>query len=461
MKESDPKKLQQERTKLYTDFYNNITPERMPLWAHIPMAYVADWAHEDLKDVQFDYTRVGKACEEICNTIYSDMELIYGAAGAAPYHQALGSKTRVMGPSGFIQHPDTSGMEEEDYDYFIKDPLACIVERIVPRQFTHLDPANPIDMFRTGLTANGINFDSILQLQPILDKICEEHGYYSLLFPMGASAFNLAPCDFIADQCRGFTPFSMDVRRCPEKILDAIDAVYPLVFISGLPGRPDPRGAVSTPLHMPPFMRVKDFEKLWVPSYKRMLREYASLGVRVSAFLESDWTRFLDIVADEFPAGTKLQIEKGDPKLFKEKLGKKFLLTHMYPLENLRTATKEEAIDNLKELLDIMMPGCGYLWGWAVYPIVSGDIQLENYVAIMDYLRENTYFDHPGEPFGTPLNSEGFKYDHLDSYRKINSKYAFNWEEYKKANPNTPEFAKDYLASKDIDFVKFYIGLFY
>ena len=453
-------KLKAEREKLYSDFYNNIVPERMPLSAHIPMAFVADWAHEDLKDVQFDYKRVAKACEEICDTIYSDQEPIMGSAGAAPYHQCLGSKTRVMGPSGFIQHPDTSGMEDEDYDYFIEDPLACIIERIVPKQFSHLDLNKPVDMFKTALICNSINMDSMMQLQPYLDKIREDHGYYSGFGPMGSSSFNLAPCDFIADQCRGFTNFSKDVRRDPEKIKAACEAVYPFVFMSGLPMKPDPRGAVSTPLHMPPFMRVKDFEEIWMPAYSRMLREYASLGVRVSAFLESDWTRFLDVVVDKLPAGTRFQIEKGDPKLFKEKLGKKFILTHMYPLENLRTATKEEAIDNLKRLLDIMTPGCGYLWGWAVYPIVSGDIQVENYVAIMEYLRDNARYDNVGQPFGTPLNSEGFKFD-LTSSMTLNSKYSFNWDEYKRENPYTPEFAKEYLASKDLNFVKFIIGLFY
>lgn len=455
----DISEMRNEREKLFSDFFNNITPQRLPLTAHIPMAFIADWADEDLKNVQFDYARVGKACDELCDLIYSDEIPIMGSAGAAPYHQALGSQTRVMGSNGFIQHPDASGMDEEDYDLFIQDPLACLIERVVPRIFKNLDPKDPITMMRTVYTANGINMDSINQLQPFLNAIGEKQGYY-LGAPFGSSTFNLAPCDFVADQCRGFSNFSKDIRRDPEKIKAACDAVYPYIFLSGLPSTPDPRGAVSTPLHMPPFMREKDFVNVWLPTYKRMLREYASLGVRVSAFLEADWTRYVDIVYDEFPAGTKLQVEQGDPKLFKEKLGNKFILSLMYSLENLRSYSKAEAIDNLKALLDIVMPGCGYLFGFSTYPIVSGDIQMDNYVAIMNYLRDNAKFDNPSQPFGTPLNSENFKFDLTESM-SIHSKYSFDWDKYKKENPFTPDFAKDYLASKDIDIIKFYIGLFY
>ncbi len=451
--------LRQERNKLFADFFRNITPERLPLTAHIPLAFVADWAKEDFRNVQFDYTRIAKACEELCELIYSDAAPILGAAGAAPFHQQMGSKTRVMSSNGFVQHPDVAGMNEDEYDAFIEDPFACIVEKVVPRIYSKLDPSRPIEMMKTIATANGINFDSILQLDGALNKISDKLGYYNGTgFP--SSHFNLAPADFIADMCRGFSGFAKDIRRDPEKVKAACEAIYPFIFTTGIPAVPSPEGAVSTPLHMPTFIREKDFVNIWLPTYKRLLEEYASMGIRVSAFLEDDWTRYLDIVASEFPAGTKLQIEKGDPKLFKEKLGKKFIITQMYPLENLRDLSKEEAIDNLKRLLDIVMPGCGYLFGFSVWPIVADDIKIENYIAIMDYLHNNAKFDNPGTPFGTPLNSENFKFD-LTASKTLNTKYAFNWEQYKKENPYTPDFARNYLENKDLDVIKFYMSLFY
>ena len=43
-----------------------------------------------------------------------------------------------------MQHPNHVGFFPEDYDYFIEDPYACIIERVLPRNFRGLDPVgNP------------------------------------------------------------------------------------------------------------------------------------------------------------------------------------------------------------------------------------------------------------------------------------------------------------------------------
>ena len=45
------KKLQEERNQLFSDFYNNIIPKRMPVQGNICLGYVAGYAKKSLVDV--------------------------------------------------------------------------------------------------------------------------------------------------------------------------------------------------------------------------------------------------------------------------------------------------------------------------------------------------------------------------------------------------------------------------
>lgn len=451
-------KLKEERSQLYNDFYNNIVPKRMPINGNIPLGYLAHYAKTDLKEVQYDFSLLKDACNELADLTYSDSCPMMGGADCATYHQSLGSTVYLMGADGFLQHPNAVGMYEEDYDAFIADPLATMVDTIVPRLYKNLDPKNHYNMMKAYTIAKKAEAKDIAAFGEIINPIKERKGYYPGP-PRGSKGHSLAPMDFLADQCRSMSEISKDIRRNPQKIIDASDAIYPYIFALQTPSNPHPEGSVSTPLHMPTYMREKDFVKLWLPSYKRMIQEWASIGVRTSAFLETDWTRYYDIVKDEFPCGMMLRLEEVDPQTAKDKLGDKFIIGQMYPLSMLRHGTKQEVLDKAKEILDIMLPGCGYMFGFGTFPIVPEDINLENYIALMEFVRDYAVYDNAGEKYGMPLNSEGFKFD-LTKSRELKSKYVFNWEEYKKENPYTPDHMRADLEKYEAEFMNFYLSLF-
>ena len=454
----EAKALQQERNQLFHDFYNNIIPKRMPANGNIPLGYLAGYAKKDLKEVQYDYSLLKDACNELADLTYSDSLPMMGGADSAAYNEALGSTVYRMGASGFLQHPNVVGMFADEYDAFIEDPFALIVETIVPRMYKNLRPDNMYNLMKAYAVAKKVESKDIADFGAIVGPIAERKGYYSGA-PRGSRGHSLAPMDFLADQCRSMSEISKDIRRCPQKIKDACDAIYPYIFALQTPTNPHPEGAVSTPLHMPTYMREKDFVELWMPSYKRMIREWASLGVRTSAFLETDWSRYYDIIHDEFPNGMMLRLEAVDPKLAKDKLGDKFIIGQLYPLDVLTNGTKQQVVDKAKEILDIMLPGGGYLFGFGKFPIVYEDVNLENYIALMEFVRDYAVYDNPGQPYGKPLNSEGFKFDLTES-RTIRSKYAFNWEEYKKENPYAPEHLRGRIQAAENEMMNFYLTLF-
>lgn len=448
-----PEELKAERGKLFSDYYNNVIPERMPVTMTIPLMLAAQRNDVSPLDFQFDYSMLGPHLDELTDMIYSDNCPVnpVGLTARPPlYYALMGSQSFQMSEAGFVQHPEVVGMLDSEYDELIADPLKCVFDHILPRQYANLDFKNdPYRAFISLQMADQSMAQDGAALIPFLGKLKAKKGYYTGA-PMGSGGFTAAPFDFLADQLRSFSGISADVRRRKSQIKEACEVLLPYMFNVGLPKKPNPEGAVGMPLHMPPFMRTKDAEELWFPTYKKLLEQYAARGVRTSPFVESDWTRFLDLLYD-LPAATNMKFEGGDPKLIKEKLGGKMMLGGFYPLMLIRSGTPEQCIDKAKELLDIMLPGGGYIFNTDKVPMNMGDVNLDNFKALSEFLRDYAKYENPGEKFGTPLNSEHYEID--EHFGDIHSEVLddlFGHVIVKSSNPNVAKrentYAKDFTS---------------
>lgn len=453
------KKLQEERSQLYNDFYNNIIPKRMFVNMSISNYIVAEYGGIDLFQFQYDYSKLALPAKKMCHTIYSDNPPVSPAAVIfsrnPSFYQLLGSQSFVMGTNGFVQHPEVNGMEYREYDELIKDPYAFILEKVIPRQYKEFDLSNPVHALNRLQMAKASAQRDLTSSMPWYNEIIEEFGYYPGA-PVGSSGFTEAPYDFIADQLRGFTGMSVDIRRRKNLIIEACESVLPLMFNYGLPSKPHPEGCVVAPLHMPTFMREEDFAEAWLPSFKKLYEQYAALGIRGMAFCEDNWMRYLDYLM-ELPAGTILYFEYGDPQKIKDKLGKKFILQGMYPVELLKRGTKQQCIDKAKELMDIMLPGGGYIFNFDKSPLILDEVNMDNLIALTQFLREYCVYDNYGDTFGTPVNSEGFVFN--EEILNIKSKYTFDWVEYKKKYPLASDFARTEFEKMDKEIFNTYISM--
>ena len=453
--------LQQDRGQLYSDFYNNKIPKRMPISVTISHHILAEYDGQNPIDVQFDYARLSKPAKEICEKIYSDSCPVAPAyfLGRIPMiYQMLGSQSFIMGKRGFIQHPEVVGMLADEYEQLIEKSYDFLLETVIPRQHKNLDMNDPVGMAIAIQKGTSSLRDDSAALIPTLMELIQTYGYY-LGSPRGSSAFTEAPMDFVADQLRSFSGISMDIRRNRSLIKDACEVMMPLTFHWGLPdGAPHPEGGVTIPLHMPTFMREKDFVEVWLPSYKKMIQQYAAIGVRPQMFCEDDWTRYVDLIYSEFPAGSRLMFEYGDPQQIKDKLGKRFIISGLFPSSSLRTDTPEQIVDRAKKFLDIMLPGGGYLFSFDKNPLTLGEVNMETLAALTEFIRDYAVYDNAGESFGTPLNSEGFTFDE-DAVALPKSKYIADWDDYKARYPLTPDFAKERFDKYNKEVFKFYMNL--
>ncbi|AOT68687.1 uroporphyrinogen decarboxylase family protein [Geosporobacter ferrireducens] len=432
---SDTKALQQERTSLYHDIFDNKIPKRVPVNMMLPFEVIAGFGGFDLVEAQWNPGIVEEAVDKICQTLYADTCPSMGSLRYPSFYQALESQSFVMGSNGFFQHPEVIGMLPEEYDYLIEKPYDCLLEKVIPRQYKALDLSNPVKMMLSfSKSLLGYNND-MMAGGMIVGKMVEKYGYYPGA-PFGSGGFTEAPFDFLADQLRSFKGISMDVRRMPEKVAEACEALYPIVLKMGMPRTISNYGTVMLPLHMPTFMREKDFEKLWWPSFKKMLDEYASMGIHSQIFCEDDWTRYLDYLY-ELPTNTVIMFEYGDTKQIKEKLGKKHIIQGLYPVTMLKTHTKEQCVDKAKEMIDILAPGGKYIFGLDKSPLTIHDIKMENLCAVTEFVRDYAVYNNAGENSGLAFKKDDYKA--LPS-RKLESKYYTTWEEYKTQHPHVSDF---------------------
>ncbi|GAB6153757.1 hypothetical protein JCM17380_25070 [Desulfosporosinus burensis] len=227
--------------------------------------------------------------------------------------------------------------------------------------------------------------DEMMNTAIVSGKLTAKYGYANIPFMAGMCE---APFDFLADQLRGFKGINMDVRRIPEKVEAAAEALTPLMVKMGMHPFPSQYGATFIPLHMAPYLRTKDFEKLYWPSFKKMVWGLKEAGLTALSFAEQDWMRYLDYLT-ELPDNTRIWFEYGDPKLVKEKLGKQHILTGFYPVTLLKTGTKQQCIDKAKEIIDIMAPGGKYFFSLDKIPVTTDSVNLDNLRAVSEYVVTN------------------------------------------------------------------------
>lgn len=433
----DVKKLQEERISIFRDVYDNKIPKRVPVNVAIPFEAVAEFGGVNIVKAQWDSSLAEGALDKLCQTLYSDACPGGSSLRYPSFYQPLESQSFVMSSTGFFQHPEVIGMLPEEYDYLIESPIDCLLEKVIPRQYKALDLEDPVKMMLSFAQSYVAYGNEMQNNGMMMAKAVEKYGYYPG-GPITAGGFTEAPFDYLADQLRSFRGVSMDVRRMPEKVAAACEALYPLALKKGMPQTISNYSSVFIPLHMPTFMREKDFAKLWWPTFKQMVDEYASMGIHCNIFCEDNWDRYLDYLY-ELPTDTIMMFEYGDPKLIKEKLGKKHIITGLYPVSMLKTHTKEECVDKAKELIDILAPGGKYIFSLDKQPMSINDVNLENFNAVTEYVRDYAVYSNPGEKAGLEFNKDDYKA--LPS-RKLESKYFPTWEEYKIQQPDVSDFGK-------------------
>lgn len=367
--------------RLFEDVFMGRIPERVPIMAHADNTFSLEYAGMSLLKEQYNLDKTLEAFEITSRDFESDTVL--GGINRLPQmYKMLQAKNFVPGHDGVIQHPEVHSMEAEEYDEFISDPLKMICEKCLPRLYPALK--------QTGLKGHKAFMKSFFSFYSTMGKMSS--GSMELANKLGKSVYSFgvveaqAPFDLLADQLRSFTGISKDIRRMPDKVEEAVSALVPVLVKAGIASNSSRFFRTFMPLHMMPFLRTKDFERLYYPSFRKTVEAFDNQDVGATIFVEGDCMRFLDHLND-LPKGCLFIFEYGDIKTIKEKLGKKHIITGLFPVTALKTKTKQECIDIAKNIVDVCAPGGNFIFGFDKSILRLKDINTDNLKTVFSFVK--------------------------------------------------------------------------
>jgi len=389
MRMSTVEELQKERMEIRNDLLAGKKPKRVLVAPAFSWEFACQLAGVDMKQAHFNFGELTeKAIDKVCQTFpQCDVSPTRSLRFANVYHH-LGAKNWIIGSNGVIQHPEIATMEAEEYDEYIAAPYKTILEKLLGRACTKL-ALDPITNALNLATAYGA-YKNINGVQAgIIGKMAAKHGFVPGFVNHQLIA---APFDFLADQLRGFTRINADTRRIPAKVKAAVEATTPIMIKMATPPVKRPGLCGFIPLHLGPFLNQKIFEELYWPSLEKTVVELDKIGVALALFVESDWTRFAEKFLSRLPKSTIMYMEAGDPKVFAETVGKDHVIGGFYDPTISLARSKEECIDEVKKLLDIVMKTGKYYFTFDRSVMDVKSIDISKIQAVLEWVAVNAKY---------------------------------------------------------------------
>jgi len=147
-----------------------------------------------------------------------------------------------------------------------------------------------------------------------------------------------------------------------------------------------------------PFISHEHFNTIYWPTLKPMIESIWERGNQVLFYAEGNWDAHLDTFA-QLPAGSIVyHMDRGNPALVHEKLGKKFCLSGGVPNALLTFGKPEQVREHCRKLIETVAAEGGYIMDASA--IVQNDARVENIRAMTDATLD--YGVYGGQPSSAP-----------------------------------------------------------
>ncbi len=281
-------------------------------------------------------------------------------------------------------------MQAAEYDDLLADPMGFMINKLIPRKLPSLGQGSVEERF--GVLANA--FGTLMAWVGKMGEITEKHKTESGVFIPNA-VVPFMPADLIFDYLRDFKGTLEDVRRCPDKLAAAAMAIYQNINVPvthAMMRQPQPDKYITLFLHMPPFIRPKDFEKVYWPTFKAFIEQFAGLGYKFMILFEKNWEHLYDYLR-ELPRGHILGFfEEDDLRKTKAALGNVMCIGGGIRTIDLYLKTPAQCVDIAKGLIEDLAPGGGFVFTTDRIMNSGTDGNPECLKAVGDYVREHTYY---------------------------------------------------------------------
>jgi uroporphyrinogen-III decarboxylase len=382
----EAEKAYQERVTRFIKVIKLEEPDRVPVM--LPAGFFpAYYAGGTLKTAMYDYDELKRAWLKF----FYDFEMdTFGGPGFVFPGKVLDSidyKLHLWPGHGLADHIPSyqfiegEYMKPEEYDAFIRDPADFLLRTYLPRSngafagFRKLGPLTPFIGIPVFYITQFGDPEIRAAVQALLDAGQESAKWQAAVAEVSQVVREAgvpsiwgglcgAPFDLISDMMRGTKGIMLDMYRRPDKLLEAMERLTPIIIDEaiGLAHASD-SPVILMPLHKGTggFMSNEQFATFYWPTFNEVMLGLIDEGLVPLPFAEGDYTPRLEIIKD-MPSGKVIwYFEEMDMARAKEVLGDNACIAGNLPVSVLYTGTPQEVKEGCRQLIEICAPGGGYI----------------------------------------------------------------------------------------------------
>jgi uroporphyrinogen-III decarboxylase len=287
------------------------------------------------------------------------------------------------GPNSSEQWVEGEYMKAEEYDAFLNDPSDFAMRVFLPRVYDALEGFGRLPPLMSLMLAF-FNLPAVFSQKAVIESLeaLVRAAKQSMRLPplLGASSQRLndlgfpgfiggmasAPFDVISDFLRGLKGSTMDMFRCPDKLMAAQQKLLPII-LGGAINAPRPAGHtfIAMMLHRgsDEFMSLKQFEKFYWPGLRTVILALIDAGLTPFVFWEGIWDNRLQYLR-ELPRGKIFgMFDRTDLFKAKEVLRDRMCICGGMPLSLLSIGTPEQVKAHTRRLIDVVGKEGGFIMG--------------------------------------------------------------------------------------------------
>jgi uroporphyrinogen-III decarboxylase len=399
--------LYRERGKRFIDAVQLRTPDRVPTSVHLSY-FPAKFNGITYKDSYYDFPKWKEAYIKTALWLQPD-RCEYFPTQSGRVMESLDTKTSVWpghgaGVNSSHQFVESENMKAEEYDLFLNDQSDFNIRYILPRTNGFLEPLSklpPLESMQMMLPFHVLATPEFASMMEKLSGIAREAVEWQKRvmemfvalnengFPgRTAMAGGGVPYDMISDFLRGMRGAMLDMYRCPEKLMAAIEKISQQTLKRIAMG---PKATEFTTafiaLHRGAdgFMSLKQFEQFYWPYLMKLVNALVDAGYTPEVFFEGDYTRRLEYL-QELPKGKVIaRFDRSDMAKVKEALGGRICIEGNVPASLLQMSDVAGVKKYCKWLIDVV----GKDGGFIMCPgSVVDEVKPENLKAMVDFTHE-------------------------------------------------------------------------
>jgi hypothetical protein len=378
-----------ERIQRYNDAIALKEPDHVPICPNLGiLPYALDGCTN--RDAMYNYPR---AMEAILN-FYKRYPMMDAAM-----HQPFNSgKANELAGSTMIDWPGRPGtkvpdlstyqvmefeyMKEDEYEEILQDFTGFMLRKYIPRAYPNLAGLASIQFIPAimlgTIPLGGLFTSDALKAYEVLGEIAKAEAECArantecsqkvteLGIPPYFTGGGEVPFDVIGDYYRSTLPTLMDQLEHEDEMEELCYRIADMEIASFqyFRGLDLPVKRANFPMHkgMDGFMSAKQYEKLYWKPFKKIINALIDMDVTPYLYTEGKYNSRLEQLTDLPKGKCMIHFEQVDIRQAKKIVGGNSCIVGNFPMIMLEMGTPEQVTEKVKELLDICMPGGGYIF---------------------------------------------------------------------------------------------------